>query len=184
MWPSHLQNSSLSTANLALEKARSRREPNLGCRGLTDLGDVILCQKSMYESCRMGRRIVSVNLICSLCHCECDGHTVHKVCQRRLTADWLAPRESDCLRLHNKVSSDWLPSYIKATPLVLEILRMFGYFLDSPRIYCVNGSSIPEQTNVGICRNVAPCALVDEYQLFAGTFCRHEIFAPLRSYSA
>jgi len=24
--------------------------------------------------------------------CECDGHTVHKLSQRRLTADWLAPQ--------------------------------------------------------------------------------------------
>jgi hypothetical protein len=26
---------------------------------------------------------------------ECDGHTVNKISQRRLTADWLAPRESN-----------------------------------------------------------------------------------------
>jgi hypothetical protein len=26
--------------------------------------------------------------------CECDGHTVHKLSQRRLTADWLASRDS------------------------------------------------------------------------------------------
>jgi hypothetical protein len=25
--------------------------------------------------------------------CDCDGHTVHKLIQQRLTADWLAPRE-------------------------------------------------------------------------------------------
>ena len=24
--------------------------------------------------------------------CECDSHTVHKLSQQRLTADWLAPR--------------------------------------------------------------------------------------------
>ena len=35
-----------------------------------------------------------MKLICSLGHCECDGHTVHMLIQRRLTADWLAPRES------------------------------------------------------------------------------------------
>jgi len=29
---------------LALGKARTRREPNLGCRGLIDLSDMILCQ--------------------------------------------------------------------------------------------------------------------------------------------
>jgi hypothetical protein len=43
----------------------------------------------------MGRHIVVMKVICSLGHCECDGHTVHKLSQRCLTADWLAPRESD-----------------------------------------------------------------------------------------
>jgi len=62
-----------------------------------------------------------------------DCHTVHKVIQRRLTANWLAPRESDCSRMHSKVSSDWLPSYIKATWPVLEIFKMDGYLSDSPR---------------------------------------------------
>jgi len=38
--------------------------------GLTDLGDVIICQKSLHEGCRMGRRIVVMKLIYSLCHCE------------------------------------------------------------------------------------------------------------------
>jgi hypothetical protein len=66
--------------------------------------------------------------------CECDGHTVHKRSQWRLTADWLAPRESDCSRMHSKVFSDWLPSYIKATRPVLEIFKMAGYFPDRPRI--------------------------------------------------
>ena len=55
--------------------------------GLTDLGDVMLCQKSLHENCRMGRLIVVMKLICSLGHCECDGHTVHKLSQQRLTAD-------------------------------------------------------------------------------------------------
>jgi hypothetical protein len=66
--------------------------------------------------------------------CECDGHTVHKVSQRHLAADWLAPRENDCSRMHSKVSSDWLPSYIKATRPVLEIFKMAGYFPDIPSI--------------------------------------------------
>jgi hypothetical protein len=30
--------------------------------------------------------------------------------------------------MHSKVSSDWLPSYIKATQSVLEIFKMAGYF--------------------------------------------------------
>jgi hypothetical protein len=65
--------------------------------------------------------------------CECDGHTVHKLSQRRLTVEWLAPRESDCSRMRSKVSSDWMPSYIKATQPLLEIFKMAGYFPDSPR---------------------------------------------------
>jgi hypothetical protein len=64
--------------------------------------------------------------------CKCDGHTVHKLSQRRLTAEWLAPRESDCSLINSKVSSDWLPSYIKAARPVLEIFKMAGYFPDSP----------------------------------------------------
>ena len=52
--------------------------------------------------------------------------------KRRLTADWLAPRESDCSRMRSKVSSDWLQSYIKATRPVLEIFKTAGYFPDSP----------------------------------------------------
>ena len=65
--------------------------------------------------------------------CECDGHTVHKLSQRRLTADFLAPRDSDCSLMSSKVSSDWLPSYIKATRPIFEIFKMAGYFPDSPR---------------------------------------------------
>jgi hypothetical protein len=65
--------------------------------------------------------------------CECDGHTVYRHSERRLTADWLDPRESDCSRVRSKVSSDWLPSYTKATRPVLEIFRMGWHFPDSPR---------------------------------------------------
>ena len=68
--------------------------------------------------------------------CECDGHTVHKLSRRRLTADWLAPRQNDCSVMNSKVSSDWLPSYIKATQPVLEMFKMDWYFPDSPRV-CV-----------------------------------------------
>jgi hypothetical protein len=57
-----------------------------------------------------------------------DGHTVHKLSQRRLTAHWLAPRESDYSRMHSKVSSDWLPSYIKATRTVLEYSKWLDTF--------------------------------------------------------
>jgi hypothetical protein len=65
--------------------------------------------------------------------CECDGHTVHKFSPRRLTASWLALRESDC-SIRSKVSSDWLLRYSKATGPVLEIFKTVGYFQDRPRI--------------------------------------------------
>jgi hypothetical protein len=63
--------------------------------------------------------------------CECDSHTVHKLSQRRLTAEWLALRKSSCSRTRSKVSSDRLPSYIKAMRPVLEIFKMAEYFPDS-----------------------------------------------------
>ena len=47
--------------------------------------------------------------------CECNGHTGHKLSQQRLIAEWLAPWESDSSRMRGKVSSDWLPSYVKAS---------------------------------------------------------------------
>jgi len=34
--------------------------------------------------------------------------------------------------MHSKVSSDWLPSYVKAMCTVLEIFKMDGYFVESP----------------------------------------------------
>jgi hypothetical protein len=36
--------------------------------------------------------------------------------------------------MHRKVSSSWLPSYIKVTLPLLEILNMAQYFPDRPRI--------------------------------------------------
>jgi len=83
----------------------------------------------------MGRRIVMMKLICSLSHCECDSHIVHKLSQWCLTADWLAPQESDCSQIRSKVSFNRLPSYIKATQPVLEIFKMDGYFTDSPHTF-------------------------------------------------
>ena len=64
--------------------------------------------------------------------CECNGHTVHKLSQRRFTTDLLFPQESDCSWMHSSVSSNWMPSYIKATWLVLKLFKMDRYFLDSP----------------------------------------------------
>jgi hypothetical protein len=59
---------------------------------------------------------------------------LHKLSQRRLTADLLDPRESDCSQMRSKVSSDWPLSYIKATRPVLEIVKMAGYLQDRTRI--------------------------------------------------
>jgi hypothetical protein len=81
---------------------------------------------------------------------ECDGHIVHKLSQWRLTADWLVPRDCNCSRMHSKVSSDWLPSYITVTRRVLKIYKMDGYTLDSPRRSCI------EQV---------PFTLVEEFKL-------------------
>jgi len=58
--------------------------------------------------------------------------TLHKLSQWRLTANWLAPQESDCSRTNSKISSDWLSSYIKATRPVLKIFKLNGYFLGKP----------------------------------------------------
>jgi len=77
-------------------------------------------------------KLDSDSLVFSLGHCECNGHTVHKLSCRRLTANLLAPWESDSSQMGSKVSSDWLPSYIKTTRLVLEIFKMPVYFLDRP----------------------------------------------------
>ena len=74
----------------------------------------------------MDMRIVAMKLICSLGHCECDVRTVHKLSHRRLTADLLAPRESERSRMHSKVFSDWLASYIKVTRPVPEVLKWLG----------------------------------------------------------
>jgi len=131
--PSHSQISSLSTTILALGKPDVTGSHIWAVGVLTDQGDAMFYQKSLHEWCRMGRRIDAHSLICSLGHCEWDGHTVHRLSQRRLTADLLAPRESGCSRMCSKVSSDWLPASIKATRPVLEIFKMAGYFPDRPR---------------------------------------------------
>ena len=65
--------------------------------------------------------------------CECDGHTIHELSHWHLTANWLVSRKSECSWMRSKVSSDWLPSYVKATWSVLDIHN--GYFPDSPRTF-------------------------------------------------
>ena len=101
----------------------------------------------------MGRRIDADSQICSLGPCECDDHTIHKLNQWLLTADWLDPRESDCLRMRSKVSSDGLPSHINATRPVLEIFKMAGYFPDSPRISFLLIKSYALKHYIDLCSN-------------------------------
>ena len=78
---------------------------------------------SLHENSTMGTRIDANSRICLFGDCESDGHTVQKLSQRFLTAEWLAPRESYCSRTRNEVSSGWMPSYIKVTGRVLEISK-------------------------------------------------------------
>ena len=87
--------------------------------------------------------------------CKCDGHTVHKLSRRLLTADRLAPRESDCSRMHSKVSSDWLPSYVKAKRPVLEIFKMAGYSPDSPRTSKARPQGTVESSHIGRCARIS-----------------------------
>ena len=64
---------------------------------------------------------------------ECNGHRVHKLSERRLTADWLAPRESDCSWMDSKISSAWLPSYIRTT----RRFSRYSKWLDTLRLALV-----------------------------------------------
>jgi len=52
----------------------------------------------------------------------------------------------------SKVSSDWLPSYIKATRPVLEIFKIASYFPDSPRIfgYCLDQKCLPDWSGIEV----------------------------------
>jgi len=43
--------------------------------------------------------------------------------QRRLSANWLVLRENDYSRMYSKVSSGWVPGYIKAMRPILDILK-------------------------------------------------------------
>jgi hypothetical protein len=51
------------------------------------------------------------------------------------------------------VSSDWLPSYIKATRPVLEIFKKSGYFPDSPCILSAGAFDSDIEAAVSQARN-------------------------------
>jgi hypothetical protein len=89
--PSHSHISSLSTAILALGETRIHTEQNMVCRGVTDLGDEMLCQKILHESYN-----IVMKLICSLGQYEfnpklaaiCIRHFPHDTgCILRLKGD-------------------------------------------------------------------------------------------------
>jgi len=139
---SHLRISSLWRPIIVLEKPEVALRQIWTVKILTDLGNEMFCKiqkkkkkKTPQESYRMGRRIDADSLICSLGCCLCNGHEVQTLSQRRLTANLLTPRESDCSHTRSKVSSDWLPSYIKTKRPVLEIFKLAEYFPDRPRIF-------------------------------------------------
>jgi hypothetical protein len=73
-----------------------------------------------------------MKLICSLGHCECDGHILHKLSQMCFTADSLAQRESDYSRMHSKVSSDLL-LYIRITSRTHDRFSRYSKWLDTFR---------------------------------------------------
>jgi len=54
--------------------------------------------------------------------------------------------------MHSKVSSDWLPSYIKATRLVIEILKIALYFPDSPHIFglCLDQKCLTDWSGIEV----------------------------------
>ena len=116
--------------------------------------------------------------------CECDGHTAHKLSQRRFTADWLAPRDSDCSRMHSKVASDRLPSYIKAKRPFLDIFKMAGYIPDSPRTCKERPQGTVESSHIGRCARISESANV-KYKTVIGNNitcainCKHRIAAKL-----
>jgi len=131
VWPSHSQ-----WPSEQISESVSMRLPNLqhSCR-------LVVAKYCMTHVCQQPRFVFLRLLAFPKAKiaverekiCEYDGHTIHKLSQRRLAATWLAPRQSDCWRMHSKVSSDLLPSYIKATGPVLEIFKMAAYAPDMPR---------------------------------------------------
>jgi len=59
--------------------------------------------------------------------------------------------------MHSKVFSDWLPSYNKIMRPVLEIHKMAGYFLDSPRIIHISKAlSLVGGEGFSLCSYVMP----------------------------
>jgi len=104
VWQSHSRISTLSTAILALGKDRSRREPNLGCRGADRPGWCDALQEKPARQlwngqthCHDGDDLLARSLWMRRSHSTQDRSTASH-CQLP------SPRESDCLRLQSKVS--------------------------------------------------------------------------------
>ena len=81
---SHQQSeiSSLSKVIVVLGKARSHRAPNLSRRGLSHLGDLTFCQKSLHEMWWMNRRVVVMKLQSPGAHsCRLLNHHRNSFCR-------------------------------------------------------------------------------------------------------
>ena len=62
--------------------------------------------------------------------------------QRRLTADWLAPRKSDCSRMRSKVTSDWLPSTSRPRDGFSRNSKWLNTFQTASYIYLLRSVSL------------------------------------------
>lgn len=63
------------------------------------------------------------SLIYTLEPCEFDDNAVHKLIQWRISIELIKPQEIVFAGFRNKVSFDWLPTYIKYAYLNCEILK-------------------------------------------------------------
>ena len=138
-WQSEI--SSLSKVILVLGKAWSHTAPNLGCRGLSHLGDLMFCQKTLQESWCMSRCVVVMKLqtpaaVLNHLNSFCRGmfkintkfdadSLLHSLSHFKCTSPqrtcslngihcpcWLVQWSCHCSCMRIAVHSPWLPGYI------------------------------------------------------------------------
>ena len=156
--------SSLSKVISVLRKARSHRAPNLGCRGLSHLGDLIFHQKTLHETWHMSRCVVVVKVPITSCpqlqplsHPNSFCRGMFKL-NAKFSADlllyslshfecdghtghtltqrphWLVQWSHHCSHTCIPVHSPWLPGHVNVMQTVFIILTMAGLFPDRPCI--------------------------------------------------
>jgi hypothetical protein len=145
VWPSHSQISSLSMAILALGK------PEIAGSQIWAVGgwQTWVIWYFAKKACMRAIELAGVLSWWSWTACSVilnvmvTQHTSSVSGISLLTAD---SRESDCSRMYSKVSSDWLPSYVKATLMVFKLFKMDGYFPHSLHMciwpYCRQQSTV------------------------------------------